>query len=138
MIKDIVKDPLLLGRKSVDATPEDEPIIRDLLDTLISYEHLNCVGIAANMIGIHKRIIAMNYDGLLLSMINPVIIGHSKETYMSTEGCLCLEGRRSVKRWRKIKVSYLDRYFRKRIRSFEGNAAAIIQHEIDHCNGIIV
>ena len=136
MIKEIVKDVLFLEQKSELATKEDAGVITDLIDTLnANLEH--CVGMAANMIGELKNIIAVNDNGSYLIMYEPQIIKADKP-YDTQEGCLSLDGVRNTKRYKKIKVRYLDSSRKLKIKTFEGYTAQIIQHEIDHCNGIII
>lgn len=136
MIQPVNKDPLSLARKSTDATCEDISVGQDLLDTLRAHEQ-ECVGMAANMIGVHKRIIAVNADGQLLLMFNPEILRKSGR-YQTEEGCLSLDGVRQTERFHSIKVRYLDTNFSVRIKTFTGWTAQIIQHEIDHCNGVLI
>ena len=136
MIQPVNKDPLSLARKSTDATREDISVVQDLLDTLRAHEQ-ECVGMAANMIGVHKRIIAVNADGQLLLMFNPEILRKSGR-YQTEEGCLSLDGVRQTERFHSIKVRYLDTNFSVRIKTFTGWTAQIIQHEIDHCNGVLI
>ena len=136
MIRQIVHDPLFLAMKSEPATEEDRQILTDLLDTLRA--HLDrCVGMAANMIGERKRIIVFCNGPMQVVMINPVIISRFNE-YETEEGCLSLAGARKTKRYRKITVRYQDRLFKSRTDTFEGFTAQIIQHEIDHCDGILI
>lgn len=136
MIKDIVKDQFFLQQKSIDATKEDLPVVQDLLDTIQAHE--TCVGIAANMIGELKNIIVV-YDGKqYLVLINPQMIQAHKPLYTCQEGCLCHEGLKETKRYEKIKVKYLDQDFRLKIKTFDKQTAQIIQHEIDHCQGILI
>lgn len=136
MVRAIVKDTLFLGQKSVLATPEDAPVIDDLLDTLnANAEH--CVGLAANMIGIKKRIIVYSVGLIGIPMINPVIIKKSKP-YETEEGCLSLMGVRRTTRYESNAIEYLDRNFKKQRQTFTGWTAQIIQHEIDHCDGIVI
>ena len=136
MIRSICKDELFLARKSEPATPQDLPVAHDLLETLIAHQD-GCVGMAANMIGVSKRIIAVENDSAYLVLFNPVIL---KKTgpYDAEEGCLSLTGTRPVKRWRTIKVQWQNEKFQTRIKTFTGWTAQIIQHEIDHCDGIII
>ena len=136
MIRQIVHDPLFLAVKSDQATEADRPVITDLLDTLRANLD-RCVGMAANMIGIRKRIIVFCNEPLLMIMINPQITAKSGE-YEAEEGCLSLEGTRKTKRYRKITVRYQDQLFRQRVGTFEGFTAQIIQHEIDHCDGVLI
>lgn len=136
MIKPICRDILILGRKSADATREDMQTVRDLADTLRA--HLSeCVGMAANMIGINKRVIAIAVGPMVMCMINPRITAKSGE-YRTEEGCLSLSGKRATVRYRTITVEYLDEAFSPQRRQFEGFVAQIIQHEVDHCNGIVI
>ena len=137
MIRPLVHDPLLLARKSVPATKEDLETARDLLDTLVSHKDA-CVGMAANMIGITRRIIAFDCDGTYMVMLNPEIISSSGE-YEAEESCLSLlGGPRKTKRFQKIKVRWQTEALQTRIKTFTGWTAQIIQHEIDHCNGILI
>lgn len=136
MIREIMKDPIFLAQKSAQADESDKNIGEDLLETLI-YHKDGCVGMAANMIGVSKRIIAFDNDGKYSLMYNPEIIGFSG-SYETEEGCLSLEGVRKTKRYKKIKVRYQNEDFKVRIKTFEGWTAQIIQHEIDHCNGILI
>ena len=137
MVKELVHDPFFLARKSVPATREDLEVARDLLDTLAAHRE-TCVGMAANMIGVCKRIIAFDNQGSYLVMLNPEILKADRE-YETEEGCLSLlGGPRKTRRFQKIKVRYETTDFRVRIKTFEGWTAQIIQHEIDHCNGILI
>ena len=137
MIRPLVHDPLLLARKSVPATKEDLETARDLLDTLVSHKDA-CVGMAANMIGITKRIIAFDCEGTYMVMLNPELISSSGE-YETEESCLSLlGGPRKTKRFQKIKVRWQTEALQTRIKTFTGWTAQIIQHEIDHCNGILI
>ena len=136
MIRPIVHDPLFLAQKSVPSTPADSKLIADLEDTLRANSD-RCVGMAANMIGVNKRVIICQSGPLALVMINPKITSRAGE-YEAEEGCLSLPGVRQTKRYKIITVSYLDRAFRPRTGTFEGFTAQIIQHEIDHLNGILI
>lgn len=136
MVRPIIRDVLFLGQKSLPATPDNIPAADDLLDTLKAHS-AECVGMAANMIGVRKRIIVVDLGGMALEMFNPRIISKSV-AYETEEGCLSLYGVRSVTRYRNIKVEWKTRAFQTRTQTFTGNAAQIIQHEIDHCNGIII
>jgi peptide deformylase len=136
MIRPIMKDPVFLAQKSTPATPEDLPVAQDLLDTLTAHAD-GCVGMAANMIGVAKRIIAVDNEGAYLVMINPEIL-RSAEPYRAEEGCLSLDGVRRTKRYRQIKVKYQNMHFQTRIKNFTGWTAQIIQHELDHCNGVLI
>ena len=131
-----MKDPLFLGRKSAPATVEDLAIGQDLLDTLEA-NRAGCVGMAANMIGQLKRIIVFDNDGKAMLMFNPEIVKCSG-IYETEEGCLSLSGVRKTKRFKSIKVQYQNEAFQVRLKTFEGWTAQIIQHEIDHCNGILI
>ena len=136
MIQPIMKDPIFLAQKSVPATKEDLPVAQDLLDTLTAHKD-GCVGMAANMIGVSKRIIAFDNEGKYMVMFNPEIVKRS-EPYEAEEGCLSLTGTRKTKRYRSIKVRYQNDRFQIRLKTFTGWTAQIIQHEIDHCRGILI
>ena len=136
MIQPIVKDPIFLGRKSREATAEDLPIAQDLLDTLAAHKD-GCVGMAANMIGQAVRIIAFDNEGSYMVMLNPEIVKCAGQ-YETEEGCLSLEGVRKTKRYRSIKVRYQNEKLQIRLKTFTAWTAQIIQHEIDHCNGILI
>ena len=136
MVKSVVKDVFFLSQKSEEATIGDKQTIQDLLDTLqANKEH--CVGMAANMIGVKKRIIVVDMGFCSLAMVNPVITKKSKQ-FEAEEGCLSLNGVRKTTRYEQIEVEYQDANFKKLKQSFSGWIAQIIQHEIDHCNGIII
>ena len=137
MVKDIVRDEAVLSVKSEPATKADMQTVRDLLDTVKDNEE-RCVGLAANMIGVHKTILVALIGDEYIAMINPEIVDKSKETYETEEGCLSLHGVRPVKRHRIITVEYLDRKFKRRRGIFRDFEAEIIQHEIDHFSGIII
>ncbi len=136
MIKLIVHDPILLGRTSAPATAEDLEAAQDLLDTLIAHRE-SCVGMAANMIGVTRRIIAFDNEGTYTVMLNPEII-RREGPYEAEEGCLSLPGKRQTKRYRTIKVRWQNTRLQERVKTFTGTPAQIIQHEIDHCNGILI
>ena len=136
MIRDICKDELFLTRKAAPALPEDLPIAQDLLETLIAHKD-SCVGMAANMIGVTKRIIAFESEDGYLVMFNPVIVKQSG-AYETDEGCLSLTGTRKTKRHKVIKVQWQNEKFQTRLKTFTGWTAEIIQHEIDHCEGILI
>lgn len=136
MIKKITRDPMFLAQKSVDATEADKQVITDLLDTLrANLDH--CVGMAANMIGVSKNIIVVAAGPFQFAMINPVI---AKKTgaFQIEEGCLSLDGVRPCTRYKEIEVDYLDTNFKKQHGKYTGWTAQIIQHEVDHCNGIVI
>jgi peptide deformylase len=137
MIKELIHDPILLARKSEVATKEDLQVAQDLLDTLTAHKD-GCVGMAANMIGERKRIIAFDNDGEYMVMYNPVIL--KKEGQFETEeGCLSLlGGPRKTKRYRSIKVQWQNGQWQTRIKTFKDFSAQIIQHEIDHCDGVLI
>ncbi len=136
MIKPICKDTITLSKKSVPATKADMSVVEDLLNTLkANSEH--CVGMAANMIGVNKRIIAFSVGAIDIPMINPVIV-KCDDPYEAEEGCLSLNGIRKTTRYRSIDVEFLDRNFEKQKQAFTGFPAQIIQHEVDHCNGILI
>ena len=137
MVQELVHDPILLGRKSLPPTAEDLPAARDLMDTLLHHRE-SCVGMAANMIGVCKQIIAFDNGGSYMVMFNPRIVKAAGE-YDAEESCLSLlGGPRKTKRFRKIKVEYQTDTFQTRLKTFEGWTAQIIQHEIDHCDGILI
>ena len=136
MIQPIMKDPIFLGGKSESATQDDLPVAQDLLDTLAAHRE-GCVGMAANMIGVRKRIIVFDNEGTDMVMFNPVIL-KKEGPYDTEEGCLSLPGIRPTTRWQKIKVQYQNAAFQTRIKTFSGWTAQIIQHEIDHCEGILI
>ncbi|BCK85897.1 peptide deformylase (plasmid) [Pusillibacter faecalis] len=138
MIWPIMKDIIFLAQKSVPAVncEEDLQVARDLLETLEAHKE-GCVGMAANMIGVSKRIIAFDNEGTYMVMFNPEIV-KSSDRYEAEEGCLSLTGIRKTKRWKSIKVQYQNEQFQTRFKTFTGWTAQIIQHEIDHCNGIII
>ena len=137
MIKELIHDPIFLAQKSAPATKEDLQTARDLLDTLAAHKE-TCVGMAANMIGVAKRIIAFDNDGSYMLMFNPEIVKMAGQ-HEAKESCLSLlGGPRPAMRYQKIKVQYENENFQTRIKTFEGWTAQIIQHEIDHCNGILI
>lgn len=137
MIRELIHDPILLAKKSLPAVQADLPAAWDLLDTLAAHKN-SCVGMAANMIGVYKRIIAFDNDGEYMLMLNPEIITQSGP-YEAQEGCLSLlGGPRRTRRFQKIKVRYQTMEFQTRLKTFTGWTAQIIQHEIDHCNGILI
>ncbi|GAA0070969.1 peptide deformylase [Clostridium sardiniense] len=136
MIRPVVKDVLFLGQKSEPATKSDISVIDDLVDTLrANLEH--CVGMAANMIGVKKRILVFSVGNIIVLMVNPVILKKDKG-YETEESCLSLTGFRKTMRYETIEVEYLDRNFKKHKEIFTGFTAQIIQHEIDHFEGIII
>ena len=137
MVKELIHDPLLLGKKSEIATKEDLPVAQDLLDTLEAHRE-TCVGMAANMIGVCRRVIVFDNEGTPMIMLNPQILKASGE-YETEESCLSLlGGPRKTKRFQKIKVQYQTVELQTRIKSFASWTAQIIQHEIDHCEGILI
>ena len=137
MVKELMHDPEFLALKSEEATKDDLQIAADLLDTLIEHKD-SCVGMAANMIGELRRIIVFDNAGTYMTMFNPEIIKKS-DPYDTEEGCLSLLGYpRKCKRWRKIKVRWQNADLETRIKTFTGFPAQIIQHEIDHCDGILI
>ena len=136
MIQEICKDERFLAQKAEPATPDDLPIAQDLIDTLTAHKD-GCVGMAANMIGVNKRIIIFDNEGAYQVMFNPVIVKQSGP-YQTEEGCLSLTGRRPTKRWKSIKVQWQNETFQTRLKTFTGWTAEIIQHEIDHCEGILI
>ena len=136
MICEICKDEAFLALKAEPATPDDLPIAADLLETLEAHKD-GCVGMAANMIGVNKCIIAFDNQGSYMVMFNPEIIKKSGP-YQAEEGCLSLAGARRARRWSSIKVRWQNEQFQERIKTFTGWTAQIIQHEIDHCAGIVI
>ena len=136
MIREICKDEFFLSQKAEPATVADLAIAQDLLDTLAAHKD-GCVGMAANMIGVNKRIIAFDNIGTYMVMFNPVIVKQSG-AYETDEGCLSLTGTRKTKRHKVIKVQWQNEKFQTRLKTFTGWTAEIIQHEIDHCEGILI
>lgn len=137
MVKELVHDPILLAMKSETAAKDDLQTAQDLADTLLSHKD-SCVGMAANMIGVRKRIIVFDNGGEYMTMLNPEILKRS-EPYETEEGCLSLlGGPRKCKRYRSVKVKWQTVDFQTRIKTFTGFTAQIIQHEIDHCDGILI
>ena len=136
MIREIMRDEAFVSQKAELASLEDIPVAQDLLDTLAAHKD-SCVGMAANMIGINKRVIVFDNEGSYMVMFNPEIIKKSGP-YVAEEGCLSLTGIRKAKRWRSIKVQYQNEKFQTRFKTFTGWTAQIIQHEIDHCEGILI
>ena len=136
MIREICRDETFLAQKAAPATADDLATAQDLLDTLTAHKD-SCVGMAANMIGVCKRIIAFDNAGTYMVMFNPVIVRQSGP-YEAQEGCLSLTGVRKTKRFQTVKVQWQNEKFQTRIRTFTGWTAEIIQHEIDHCEGILI
>ena len=136
MVREICRDTFFLAQKAAPAAADDLGTAQDLLDTLRAHNQ-ECVGMAANMIGVNKRIIAVDCDGAYLLMLNPVILKQSG-AYEAEEGCLSLTGTRKTKRWRSIKVQWQNEKLQTRIRTFTGWTAEITQHEIDHCEGVLI
>ena len=136
MIREICRDETFLAQKAAPATADDLATAQDLLDTLTAHKD-GCVGMAANMIGVCKRIIAFDNEGTYMVMFNPVIVRQSGP-YEAEEGCLSLSGVRKTKRFQTIKVQWQNEKFQTRLKTFTGWTAEIIQHEIDHCDGIII
>ena len=137
MIKEIVSDTITLSQKATLATKDDLVVVQDLLDTIKAHEQA-CVGMAANMIGVNKRIIVVNDEGKYLVMLNPKVLKLTGNLYETKEGCLSHVGTKSVKRYEKIKVEFLDENFKIKIKTFSDYTAQIIQHELDHCEGILI
>lgn len=137
MVRSIIHDTMLLSRRAAPADKNDLTTARDLADTLRAHA-AGCAGMAANMIGVHKRIIAVMIAEMPVVMLNPVITGHSAESYEAEEGCLSLSGVRPVRRFRWVEVSYDDMLLKKRKAVFRDFIAEVVQHEIDHCNGILI
>lgn len=136
MVREIVRDPMLLAQKSEPAVREDMPVAQDLLDTLKANRE-RCVGMAANMIGVRKRIIAVDVNGVCRVMLNPRILA-KQGLYAAQKGCLSLDGVRPATRYRTIELEFRDGAFILRRQRFSGFAAQIIQHELDHCDGILI
>lgn len=136
MVREICRDKEFLSQKSEIAGTEDLPVAQDLLDTLKVHKD-ECVGMAANMIGVNKRIIVFDDDGSYTVMFNPQIVKKS-EPFDTEEKCLSLLGSRKTKRWKSIKVQYQNEKLQTRLKTYKGWTAQIIQHEIDHCDGIII
>lgn len=136
MIREICRDEAFLARKAEPATADDLCVAQDLLETLEAHRE-GCVGMAANMIGVNKRIIAFDNEGTYMVMFNPKIVRQSGP-YETEEGCLSLTGTRKTKRFQSIKVQYQNEKFQVRLKTFTGWTAEIIQHEIDHCEGIVI
>ena len=136
MVREIMRDEAFLSQKAEPATLEDLPVAQDLLDTLTAHKD-GCVGMAANMIGVRKRIIVFDNEGTYMVMFNPEIIKKSGP-YEAEEGCLSLTGTRKAKRWQSIKVQFQNEKFQIRFKTFADWTAQIIQHEIDHCEGILI
>ena len=136
MVRKIVRDPIFLKCKSGEATAKDIQIAVDLADTLRANLD-RCVGMAANMIGERKRIIAVANGPVVVAMLNPEILSKSGE-YEAEEGCLSLDGIRKTKRYRSIRLSWQDLQMKRHIGNLEGFHAQIVQHEIDHCDGILI
>ena len=137
MVKELMHDPVFLAQKSEPATKDDLQTAQDLLDTLTAHKE-TCVGMAANMIGVCSRVIAFDNEGTYMVMLNPEIVRQSG-AYETAEGCLSLlGGPRKTKRYQKIKVQYQTTELQTRLKTFSGWTAQIIQHEIDHCNGVLI
>ena len=136
MVKEIMRDPFFLAQKSVPATKDDLQVGRDLMDTLKAHRE-GCVGMAANMLGVKKNIIIVNMGFVDVVMFNPVIISKSGP-YQTEEGCLSLTGVRKTTRYQDIEVEYYDFAWKKQRQNLSGWTAQIVQHEIDHCNGIVI
>ncbi len=136
MIREICRDEAFLAQKAEAATAGDLDTAQDLLDTLAAHR-ADCVGMAANMIGVNKRIIAFETEGRYMVMLNPVIVRQSG-AYETEEGCLSLPGIRRTKRFQTIKVQWQNQQLQTRLKTFSGWTAEIIQHELDHCEGILI
>lgn len=136
MVREICRDEAFLSQRAEPAMKDDLGTAQDLLDTLLAHKE-GCVGMAANMIGVNKRIIAFDNEGTYTLMFNPVIVKHAGP-YEAEEGCLSLTGTRKARRYQTIKVRWQNEAFQTRLKTFTGWTAEIIQHEIDHCDGIII
>lgn len=136
MVRQIVRDTFFLSQKSAPATQADRAVVQDLIDTVRANQD-RCAGMAANMIGFHKRVIAFNAGPLAVALINPEIV-RREQPYETEEGCLSLSGTRKTTRYQTIEVSYLDQSFNPRRQVYTDWIAQVIQHEIDHCDGILI
>ena len=136
MVRPICRDEMFLSQKAKPAEESDLPVAGDLLETLMAH-HEECVGMAANMIGVCRRAIVFDDGGKPAVMLNPEIL-RREGPYDAQEGCLSLPGQRPAKRWKKIKVRWQNEQMQSRVKTFEGWTAQIIQHEIDHCDGILI
>ena len=136
MVRPLMTDTVFLAQKALPADAGDISVADDLLDTLKSHAD-GCVGMAANMIGVNKAIIVFDNEGTPCEMFNPVIL-YRKGLYLAEEVCLSLQGQRKAKRHRTIKVQWQDRAMNTHVKNFTGWTAQIIQHEVDHCNGILI
>lgn len=136
MVREIVRSQLMLRMPSAPATPDDLALGQDLTDTLAAHAY-ECVGLAANMVGVRKRVIAVDNGGRTLLMFNPELL-ETSGPYQTEEACLSLEGTRPATRYRRIKVTWLDAAWHAHTQVFSGFIAQIIQHEIDHCNGVVI
>ena len=136
MNRQIIRDILFLGQKSEEATQADLPVARDLMDTLAAHRE-TCVGLAANMIGVRKRIIVVQAGLLPLVMLNPRIVAKS-QPFEAEEGCLSLDGTRKTTRYQQIEVEFRDMGWKKHRETYTGWTAQIIQHEVDHCDGVVI
>lgn len=137
MIREICKDILMLSKKATEVTQEDAYLIQDLIDTLTAHQE-ECVGMAANMIGFPKKMIIFDDKGKYVVMCNPQIIHTTGNPQIKEEGCLCHTTIHEVKRYEKIKVKYQDVHFKTKIKTYQGFTAQIIQHEMDHLEGILI
>lgn len=137
MIKEIIKDPEFLAQKAEECKELDPQLIQDLQDTLAAHQ-ARCVGMAANMIGVNQRVIIIEHENQPLIMINPRLLKAAGAYRNCEEGCLCHQGLRMTKRYEKVKISYLDEAMRPKIKTFQGFSAQIVQHELDHCEGILI
>lgn len=138
MIREIMKDPIFLSQKAKSVTKPNPALIQDMIDTINAQTHCVCVGMAANIIGVNERVIVICDEPIPLVMYNPEIISKSKQRNKSNEACLCHIGYKETLRYDKIKVAYCDETFSKRIKTFSGLRAIIVQHELDHCEGILI
>lgn len=138
MIREIMKDPIFLSQKAKPVTKPNAALVRDMIDTCNAIDYCLCVGMAANMIGVNEQVIVICDEPLPLVMYNPKIIGTSKQRNKSKEACLCHTTQKEVLRYDRIKVEYYDEAFAKRIKTFTGFRAMIVQHELDHLEGILI
>lgn len=137
MVKPIIRDKFLLSRKSAPADRNDLQTTQDMVETIAAHSQ-ECVGMAANMIGVLKRIIVFEENSKYIVMLNPELTWHSEETYEIKEGCLCHEGAQDVTRYAAIEVEFLDLRMKKCKKKYDGITAEIIQHELDHLEGILI
>lgn len=137
MIKEIVKDTNILQQKSTKYEFDDENLIQDMLDTAEHYRYI-CVGLAAIQIGVPKKVILVKINNKFVPFINPTIFRKSRDTYLAKEGCMSLEGQREARRHYHVQVGYTTKDGKAEMKTFTGMTAQIIQHEVDHLNGVLI